>query len=230
MGCLWTLVFFSATPWTRRTEALCFSLLWVFDIGFYKLWMSNNYVGLVFPTFHAAVIQKPIPITCIKDSQALCLRSLSLCVDPVNFWDVWMSGGGCVGGGGKEWVDGTATWDECGRESVAEREIGSKKKVNLCGSSSFLKLYHVWVLDSLAGFLLFVFLPFPDWEIQRWPRVLFSSATPCSPLFPSSSSFFNPSSLIFDCLFLVCYFVVQFLYLYYLVFFLVKFIYYCFYD
>ena len=46
-------------------------------------------------------------------------------------------------------------------EREIERERERKKMVNLCGSS-LPKLYHVWVLDFLAGFLLCLStIPYP---------------------------------------------------------------------
>jgi hypothetical protein len=70
-------------------------------------------------------------------------------------------------------------------ERERERERERKKKVNLFRSSSFLKLYHLWFLDSLAGFLLSVFLRY---QTEKYKEV--SSATPCTSLLFSFLFFF----------------------------------------
>lgn len=54
---------------SSRSGLWCVSAGWLFlsSVTLWYLWMRNDYVGLVFPTFHATVIPKPIPN--ITDSQ-----------------------------------------------------------------------------------------------------------------------------------------------------------------
>ena len=150
------------------------------------------------PTFHAIVIPKQ---TLYLTSQSLWVLSEIttpffnyLSLDLCRFWG-WVCEWGWLWRSWNEWVGwyGYTKKDKCGRESMLHRERerererrDMKKMVNLC--CSLPKLYHVWVLDSLAGFLLCLWtIPYP--RHTKTTPALPTAPTPCR-LAPHSLSLF----------------------------------------